>query len=118
MASVPTIADLLERYREAKEEMVRQGNLDRNIGEAMQKTYEHILGHHPNHEWLINVIFMMDPANEIFAKNYEPPKKPKAVFSQPPMLSNGDFFLGLPMSKKKGTLRLPVPKEKRLEEEM
>jgi hypothetical protein len=34
------------------------------------------------------------------------------------MLSNSDFFMGLPMSKKKGTLRLPVSKEQKMEGEM
>jgi hypothetical protein len=42
-----------------------------------------MINHHPNHDWLVNVIFMLDPDNEIFAKDYMPPKKPsKALASE------------------------------------
>jgi hypothetical protein len=36
----------------------------------MQNTINHMIEHHPNTEWMVNVIFLMDPEALIFAKDY------------------------------------------------
>ena len=76
----------------------------------MLKTLEHIKTHAPNKDWLIAIIWMMDPAHEMFRKDYVPPKA-ELKQRQTMLISNeSGFFSGLPPSKKKRTLRLPLEK--------
>lgn len=40
----------------------------------MRATLDHLLVHPPDKEWLVNVLGLIDPQNEVFAKCYVPPK--------------------------------------------
>lgn len=52
-----------------------------HLRQPMLKTVEHISNHPADIAWLVNVIGLVDPDNEMFGKGYQPPKvvKPKAA---------------------------------------
>lgn len=84
----------------------------------MGRTTEHLANHQADKDWLINVIGLVDESNPIFHKDYLPPPKSKFQPSEILICNPNDFWTGLPMSKKKGKLRLPQDKAKRMQMEM
>jgi len=65
---------------------------------------KHLQSHPPDKDWLINVIGLVNPEHEIFAKGYIPPKEEKPRGNQPSIPDHQGFFDGLPRTKSKGRL--------------
>lgn len=78
----------------------------------MIATVEHIESHPADVAWLVNIIGLVDPSNEIFEKGYKPPKKEKPKTEEQSIQAVTGFFEGLPMKMGSGPkLRLPKPQD-------
>ena len=93
----------------------------RSLGEptdsGMKRTAKQIRKRPPSTNWMLLVLSNLDPANEVFAKGYVAPRKPKgneAVFIE----NQDDFFDGLPVAatKKKRFINLLDGKQKKTQQ--
>jgi len=71
----------------------------------MNFTLRHIKSHLTDSDWLVNVLSLVAPDHDIFAKGFFKPTEPRAKEER--MIRNNGFFDGIPELDKKGkTLRL------------
>jgi hypothetical protein len=76
----------------------------------MLATVSHIEHNPADVTWLVNIIGLVDPGNEIFEKGYLPPKKEKLKPEEPSIEAVTGFFEGLPMKIGNGQ-KLRIPKQ-------
>lgn len=82
----------------------------RHLQKPMKTTVEHIESHPADVSWLVNIIGLVDPQNEIFEKGYLPPKKEKPKAQEVSIEAVTGFFDGLPI-KMGGGPQLRLPKQ-------
>ena len=72
--------------------------------------------HTPNKQWIVHVLSTLQPKNQIFDKNYVPPKVKKAVSEVAKIVQlPSNFIKDLPISKYKGSKRLQLTRDGKLE---
>lgn len=119
VAKMPRRDTLLRYFTDAVVNAVNTQQLRGDLKEPILRTVEHMKHHCPDPHWLLNVIGLIEPEHEIFAKGYQPPKKErkaKDVFIE----DTTGFFVGLPakFGATKRQIRLPPVALETLEAQM